>query len=43
MTAFCDIALCSRAEVYRRFRGVYCLHDQGDDEIQSKAECNAIS
>jgi hypothetical protein len=24
-TVFCDIALCSLVEVYRRFRGAYCL------------------
>jgi hypothetical protein len=29
---FRDIAPCSHVEVVRRFRGVYCLHDQGDDE-----------
>jgi hypothetical protein len=26
ITAFCDIALCSLVEVYRRFRGAYNLH-----------------
>jgi hypothetical protein len=25
-----DIAPCSHVEVYRRFRGAYCLHYQGD-------------
>jgi hypothetical protein len=30
MTAFRDIASCSLVEVYRRFRGVYCLHYEGD-------------
>jgi hypothetical protein len=27
---FLDVALCSHTEVYRRFRGAYCLHHQGD-------------
>jgi hypothetical protein len=30
MTAFWDIALCSLIEVDWHFRGVYCLHHQGD-------------
>jgi hypothetical protein len=25
---FWDVALCSHVEVYRRFRGAYCLHHQ---------------
>jgi hypothetical protein len=28
MTVFWDVAPCSLAEVYRRFRGAYCLHYQ---------------
>jgi len=28
---FVDIALCSHVEVYRRFRGAYCLHRQDDE------------
>jgi hypothetical protein len=31
MAAFWDIALCSLAEVDRRFRDVYCFHHKGDD------------
>jgi hypothetical protein len=30
MTVLWDIAPCSLVEVYRRFRGAYCLHHQGD-------------
>jgi hypothetical protein len=26
MTVFCDAAQCSLVEIYRRFRGAYCLH-----------------
>jgi hypothetical protein len=33
MITFWDIAPCSVVEVDRRFRGVYCLHDQGDEYI----------
>jgi hypothetical protein len=29
--AFWDIALCSLVGVDRRFRGAYCLHDEGDN------------
>jgi hypothetical protein len=28
---FWDVAPCSHVEVYRRFRGAYCLHHQGDN------------
>jgi hypothetical protein len=31
MTVFWVVALCRLVEVYRRFRGVYCPHHQGDD------------
>jgi hypothetical protein len=31
MTALWDIASCSLVEVYRRFRGAYCLHYHGDE------------
>jgi hypothetical protein len=31
MTVFWDVAPCSLVEVYRRFRGTYCLNHQGDD------------
>jgi hypothetical protein len=27
---FWDVTPCSHVEVYRRFRGAYCLHHQGD-------------
>jgi hypothetical protein len=30
MTVCWDVAQCSVVEVYRRFRGAYCLHHQGD-------------
>jgi hypothetical protein len=29
--AFWDIAQCSLVVVDRRFRGAYCLHEQGND------------
>jgi hypothetical protein len=28
LTVFRDVAPCSLVEVYRRFRGAYCLHHQ---------------
>jgi hypothetical protein len=31
MTAFYNITLCSLAEVDRRFRRAYCLHQQSSD------------
>jgi hypothetical protein len=31
MTVFWDVAPCSLAETDRHFRGVYCIHHQGDD------------
>jgi hypothetical protein len=31
MTAFWDVSPCSTVEIYRRFRGAYCLLYQGDD------------
>jgi hypothetical protein len=37
MTALCNIALCSMAEVDRRFRDPYCLHHQGDGAISKKS------
>jgi hypothetical protein len=33
MTVFWDIAPCCLVEVYRRFRGAYCLHHQGDESL----------
>jgi hypothetical protein len=30
-SVFWDVAPCSLVEVYRRFRGAYCFHHQGDD------------
>jgi hypothetical protein len=30
MTVLWDVAPCSLVDIYRRFRGVYCLHHQGD-------------
>jgi hypothetical protein len=29
VTVFLDVAPCGLVEVYRRFRGACCLHDQG--------------
>jgi hypothetical protein len=31
-----DVALCSLVEVYRGFRGVHCLHYQGDDSATTQ-------
>jgi hypothetical protein len=31
LSVFWDVASCSLVEVYRRFRGAFCLHHQGDD------------
>jgi hypothetical protein len=31
-----DVAPCSLVEIDRRFRGVYCLHHQGDDNGNTK-------
>jgi hypothetical protein len=30
MTDFWDVAPCNLIEIYRRFGGAYCLHNQGD-------------
>jgi hypothetical protein len=48
MIAFWDIAPCSPVEVDQRFRGVYCLHHQGDGNhseschLQYKASLNCL-
>jgi hypothetical protein len=31
MAVFLDVVPCSIVEIYRRFRGAYSIHDQGDD------------
>jgi hypothetical protein len=36
LTVFWDVALCTLVEVFRRFRGAYCLHQQGLDDGCSK-------
>jgi hypothetical protein len=33
MTVLWDVAPCSLVKVYRRFRGVCCLHHQGDESL----------
>jgi hypothetical protein len=33
------LAPCTLIEVYRRFRGTCCLHDQGDDGV---CKCTAL-
>jgi hypothetical protein len=38
MAVFWVVAPCSLVEVYQRFRGPYCLHNQGDDELLMEAE-----
>jgi hypothetical protein len=37
MTVIWDVALCSLAEVYRRFRGAYCLHHHRPDVHNTNA------
>jgi hypothetical protein len=32
MAVFWVVEPCSLIEVYRRFKGAFCLHHQGDDE-----------
>jgi hypothetical protein len=32
MAVFWVVAPCSLVELYRRFRGAYCLHHQGDSD-----------
>jgi hypothetical protein len=29
------VALCRLARVYQRIRGLYCLHHQGDEAVQT--------
>jgi hypothetical protein len=31
MTLIWNVAPCNLVEVYRRFKGAYCLHHQGDE------------
>jgi hypothetical protein len=33
--AFWDVVPCSHVQFDRRFRGAYCLHHQGDDDVGS--------
>jgi hypothetical protein len=37
MTVFWVVARCSLVEVYRRFRGAYCFHQQGDHHLIMEA------
>jgi hypothetical protein len=37
MTDFRDVVSCGLVEVYRRFRGTYCLHYQGNDPVMMAA------
>jgi hypothetical protein len=34
MTVFWDVAPCSMIDIDRHFRGVYCLHHQGDHSFE---------
>jgi Zn-dependent protease len=45
MAFFWDVASCSLVEVYRRFRGAYCLRHQGAlmAEAASKLQAAAIA
>jgi hypothetical protein len=36
MAVFRVVASCSTVELYRRFRGAYCLHHQDNDESSTK-------
>jgi hypothetical protein len=36
MTVFWDVALCGYVAIDQRFRGTYCLYQQGDDNEGSK-------
>jgi hypothetical protein len=36
IAAFWDIAICSLVEVYRRFRGAYCLCHQSDAPLKRR-------
>jgi hypothetical protein len=40
MTVFWDVVPYSLIEIYRRFRGAYCLHHQGDDEATGVARAS---
>jgi hypothetical protein len=42
MAVFWVVAPCSLVEVYRRFRGAYCLHHQGDEYYLFKIRFNII-
>jgi hypothetical protein len=35
IAVFWVVAPCSLVEVYRRFRGILCLHHQGDKSLMS--------
>jgi hypothetical protein len=39
---FWCVALCSHVEVYRHFRGAYCLHRQGNESSPSETLVNFI-
>jgi hypothetical protein len=38
MSIFWVVALCSLVEVYRRFRGISCLHNKGGEAIALKKQ-----
>jgi hypothetical protein len=40
MAVFWDVAPCSLEEIDQRFRGVCCLHHQGDEKVQEDQERN---
>jgi hypothetical protein len=40
---FWDVLPCSQVDVYRRFRGAYCLHHQGDEQAaRERIGCIAV-
>jgi hypothetical protein len=44
MAVFWVVALCSLVEIYHCFRGICCLHHQGDDvEAASTSETFRVS
>jgi hypothetical protein len=43
MAVFWEVAPCSLVQIYRRFRGTYCLHHQGpDDEALNTFEMSVL-
>jgi hypothetical protein len=43
VAVFWDVAPCALAEIYRRFRGAYCLRRHGDEIIMEEVSTNQNS